>query len=76
MLTWEINTISFEKRVLINNLVAEATENSVQKDEMRENCFARTGYLLHYSTSEADELIKPQGVRSKIFIPNSYAEET
>ena len=62
--------------MLINYLVAEATEKLVQKDEMRANCFATTGYLLHYAKSEDNDLVKSQGVRSKIFILNYYAEET
>ena len=31
---------------------------------------------MHYAKSEADDLIKQQGVRSKNFMPNSCAEET
>ena len=44
--------------MLINHLVAEATEKSVQKDEMRANCFATTCYLLHYAKSEDNDLVK------------------
>ena len=48
----------------------------MKNDEMRVNCFVRTGSLLQYTKSEADDLIKPQGVRTKIVIPDSCAEET
>ena len=65
-----------ERRVLISYLVAEATEKAAQNDEMRANCFVRTGSLSHCTKSVADGLIKPQGVRIKIVMPNSYAEET
>ena len=57
--------------MLINCLVAEAMEKEVQNDEMRANFFVRTGSLLHCTKSEADSLIKPQGVRSKIVVPSS-----
>ena len=76
MLRWEGKMTASERRVLINHLVAEATEKVMKNDEMRVNCFVRTGSLLQHTKSEADDLIKPQGVRTKIVIPDSCAEET
>ena len=76
MLRWEGKMTASERRVLINHLVAEATEKVMKNDEMRVNCFVMTGSLLQYTKSEADDLIKPQGVRTKIVIPDSCAEET
>ena len=65
-----------ERRVLINNLFAEATKNAMKKDHMRINHFVRIWCLLHCTKSEADDLIKPQGVRSKIAVPDSYVEDS
>ena len=75
MLKWEGKMTASERRVLINHLVAEATEKVVKKDEMRVGCFVRTGSLLHWTKSEADDLIKPQGVKSKIIVPDNYVED-
>ena len=36
-------------RVLINNLVAEATENALKKDDLRIDCFSKTSYMLPIS---------------------------
>lgn len=55
--------------------MAEANEITASKDDMRINCFIRTGCLLHYTKSHADDLIKPQGVKSKIVMPDSHEED-
>ena len=59
MLKWEGKMTASKRSVLINHLVAEATENATNKDEMRANCFVRTGSLLHWTKSEVDDSIKP-----------------
>ena len=48
----------------------------MKKDEMRINYFVRTSYSLHCVKYEADDLIKPQGVNSKIVAPDSLVEES
>ena len=75
MLKWEGKMTASKRRVLINHLVAEATETVVKKDEMRVNCFVRTGSLLHWTKSESDDLIKLQGVKSKIIAPDACVED-
>ena len=47
-----------KRRVLINCLIADVMEKVMINDEMRVNYFVRTGYLLQYAKSEADNLIK------------------
>ena len=59
LLKWEGKMTAGERRVLINNLVAEATEKAMKNDDMRINCFVRTGFLLRYTKSKADDSIKP-----------------
>ena len=71
---WEGKMSASERRVLLSNLVGEANEKVLNNDDMRVNCFVRTGCLLQYEPSDSDNLIKPQGVRSKIIIPPTYAE--
>ena len=60
--------------MLINNIVAEATGNTLEKDDMIMHCFIRTGCLLQHAKCEADNLIKSQGIISKIVIPDSHVE--
>ena len=60
--------------MLINHLVAEATEKVVQNDEMRVNIFSRTSFLVNCIKSEADNIINSQGVKLK-FSKNSFSRE-
>ena len=57
-LTEEGEMTTGERWALINNLVAEASESSLKKDDTKINCFVRIGCLLHRTKSEADGLIK------------------
>ena len=59
----------------MNNLVAEASEKALKKDDTMINCFVRTGYLLHCTESEADDLIEPQGAKNEIDVPESCVED-
>ena len=46
------------------------------KDEMRVGCFERTGCLIQMKkTAEADEKIRPQGVKSKVVVPDTIDED-
>ena len=76
LLKWEQKITAGEWTVLINNLVAEATEKVMKKDDTRINCFVGTGCLIHYTKFEADDLIKPQGLMSKMVVPDYYAEDS
>ena len=75
LLKLEGNMFTGEWRVLSNNLVAEASEKALKKDGVRINCFARTGYLMSHIKSEAGDLIKPQGSKSKTVVPDSHVED-
>lgn len=71
----ESNVAQWEgQRVLLSDLVGEANEKVLNNDDMRINSFVRTGCLLQYEPSDSDNQIKPQGARSKIIIPPTYAE--
>lgn len=74
---WEGRMTASERRVLMSHIVAAATETVLKDDESRVGCFVRTGCLLEFTRSDNDDLIKPQGVVSKIVIPltNIYASE-
>ena len=65
---WEGKMTVSERRVLINNFVTEATGTTIKKDDLRIGCFECTGCLMHSTTSDADDKIRPQGVTSKIHI--------
>ena len=43
---WEGKMTASERRVLLSNLVGEANEKALNDDDMRFNCFVRTGCLL------------------------------
>ena len=75
MAKWEGKMTASERRVLINNIVAEANDVTMMNDGARVGCFLRTGCLLEFTKSSNDDKIKPQGVTSKIVIPetNIYA---
>ena len=75
MLKQEGKIIVSERWILINHLVAEAIEQVTKKDEMRVGCFVRTGSLIQQTKSKADNLIKPQGVKSKTIILDNYVED-
>ena len=44
-----------KRRVLINNLVADATQKTIENDGMRIGCFERAGSLLQFTKSDADK---------------------
>ena len=46
MLKWEGKMTASERRVLINQLVAEATDKVVANNKIRINCFIQIGLLL------------------------------
>ena len=75
MLKWEGKMMASKGRVLINHLIAKATEKVLKKDEMRAGCFARTDSLLQWIKSEAGNLIKPQCIKSKIIAPDCFIED-
>ena len=66
-----------ERRVLMHNLVADATDAAINKDVLRIGYFERTGSLMHFTKSDADRNIRPQGAVSKIDIhlTHNRAEE-
>ena len=66
---WEGKRTASERKVLINNFVAEATDVTIKKNDLCIACFERTGYLMHFTKSDADNKIRPQGVVSKIDVP-------
>jgi hypothetical protein len=68
--SWEGKMKASERRVLMTNLVAAATEECLKNDDMRVGCFQRTGCLMELHKAASDDLIKPQGVKSKIVIPD------
>ena len=61
-----------EYKVLINNLIAEATDATIKKDDLRIGCFDRTWCLMHFTKSDTDDEIRPQGVVSKIDVPLTH----
>ena len=65
-----------KRRVLLSNLVGEANEIVLNNDDIRVNCFVCTGCLLEHEKSDADDLIKRQGVRSKIITPAMRIESS
>ena len=58
-----------ERRVLMSHIVADAIETVLKDDQSCTGCIARTGCLLELTRLDNDDLIKPQGVASKIVIP-------
>ena len=56
----------------MKNLVAEENDLALIDDQIRVGYFRRTGSLMDYVKSKYDDDIKPQGVASKIFVPDSY----
>ena len=56
----------------MTHLVAEANDLALMDDRMRVGCFKRTGLLMEYAKSKFDDDIKPQGVVSKIVVPDSH----
>ena len=71
---WEGKMTASDRRVLLSNLVGEANKLVLHDDDMRVNCFVRTGCLLEYEQSQSDDLVKPQGVHSKIIVPATHAD--
>ena len=59
----------------MTHLVAEANDLALFDDVMRIGCFRRTGLLMDYTKSSSDDDIKPQGIVSKIVVPESYETE-
>ena len=57
--------------VLINNIVAKSNDITMMNDDARVGYFLRTGCLLEFTKSSNDDKIKPQGVVSKIVIPDT-----
>ena len=55
----------------MTHLVAEANDLALMDDRMRAGCFKRAGLLMEHTKSEFDDDIKPQGVASKIVVPDS-----
>ena len=55
--------------MLINHLVANANDEALCNGIMRIGCFACTVGSMNFTKSESDKLIKPQGVISKITMP-------
>ena len=71
MAKWEGKMTASEFRVLINYIVAEANDITMRNDNARVGWFLRTGCLLEFTKSSNDDKIKPQGVKSKIVIPET-----
>ena len=55
-----------ERRFLINNFIAEATDVTIKKDDLHIGCFKRTGCLMHFTKSDSNNKIRPQSVVSKM----------
>ena len=49
---------------------------AMKKDDVKIHFFVRTCCLSHCTKSEVVDLIKPQGVKSKIVAPDSYVEDS
>ena len=71
MAKWEDKMTASERRVLINNIVAEANGVTMMNNGVRVGFFLRTGCLLELTKSSNDDKIKPQGVTSEIVIPET-----
>ena len=61
-----------EYKVLINNLIAEATDATIKKDDLRIGCFDRTWCLMHFTKSDTDNKTRPQGVVNNIGVHLTY----
>ena len=61
-----------EQKVLMSNLVAKATEEVIKNGNVRIGYLRRTGCLLRFTKSKLGSEIKPQGVKSKFIMPDSY----
>ena len=74
---WEGSMSAAERRVLTTHLVAQATKETMTKDNMRVECFERTGCLIQMeNTAEADKLITPQGITSVVVVvPDTVGDE-
>ena len=73
---WESTLIASERRVLITNLVTDANDLAIFDDRMRMCCFRRTELLMDCKKSNRDDYVKPQGIVSKIVVPDSCKTET
>ena len=64
-------------RVLISHILADVTETILKESKLHRACFAHTGCLIEFTRSDNDNLIKSQGVISKIIIllTNTYTLE-
>ena len=69
---WESKLIASERRFLITYLVAEVNNLALFDDVTRIGCFRRTGLLVDYTKSSSNDDIKPQGIVSKIVVPESH----
>ena len=56
----------------MSNLVAKANDITLENNNMCVGYFIRTGRLMEFTKSDADKLIKPQGIIDKIVIAYSY----
>ena len=63
---WESKMTAGERRGLATRLVAAANDEASKTDKFCVSCFTRTGGLVHWTKSEIDKLIKPQGVTSNV----------
>ena len=68
----EENILKQEDKMMASK---RAIEKVLKKDEMRVRRFVRTSSLLQQTKSEADHLIKPQGVESNIILSDAYVED-
>ena len=61
----------------MSHIVANATETVLKEEKSRRACFVCTSCLVEFTRLDNDDLIKPQGVISKINIPltNTYVLE-
>ena len=70
---WEKGKLTVsDRRMLMSNLVTKVNDIALKNDNMRVGCFICTGGLIEFTKSDADKLIKPQGIIDKIVIPDSY----
>ena len=66
-----------ERKVLMDNLVADGMGAEMKKDDLHIGCFERIGSLMQFTKSYEDSKIRLQGVVSKIDITLTHirAEE-
>lgn len=71
---WETGMTSSEHCILICNLVVRATMITMKKDNIRNNYFVKTGYLMTIDKTD-DELIKPQALTKRVIIDDRCLSE-